>query len=534
MARKSARKTVLPNPPVGRHKNLLSNPHILDWYRELCLRSRLSADTYLRQLGLLAERISLSPEDIVTTAKRNPEKLRRLLVKYAAEQKDEGYLDSYIMKSLNGVKAWLEHHHANFRDYPKLKPIKGASLMKERVPTQEELGRVLDRLSLRARVAALLMAHSGLRPGVLGGYMGEDGLRLSALPDLQLTPSPSFKQVPFTIHVPADLSKTRVFYTTFGTEQLAQTLLAYLGERMDRGERLTTVSPVIAAGFARGIAKKSREEAKLSKGFMTTKVVVEEIREGLRSVVPTGVTWRPYVLRAYCSTRLLMAEGQGKISRDLREAILGHDGGVAARYNVGKPWGEELLKEARAAYGRCEPFLATHTTAPKEDVPRQVAIAMLQLAGFGEEEIEKMDLNDLAAIRDQVRERLGASDGPRQEVVSIGEVPQRLAAGWQFVAALGTTQAIVTSPSSPRTSPTPAASASPLRPAASPVPLAGQSAVGGSRVGAPQSSSAVAGPSLSLPLVPRASGRPGEELSVGAHRMEPHRGSPEEDSPVQS
>ena len=47
MARKSAQKTVLPNTPVGRHKNLLSNPHILDWYLELCLRSRLSADTYL-------------------------------------------------------------------------------------------------------------------------------------------------------------------------------------------------------------------------------------------------------------------------------------------------------------------------------------------------------------------------------------------------------------------------------------------------------------------------------------------------------
>ncbi len=126
------------------------------------------------------------------------------------------------------------------------------------------------------------MAHSGVRPGVLGAYQGENGLRLSDLPDLRLGRSgPEFAEVPFVIRVPANLSKTRVAYITFGTAQLASTFLAYLEQRRDSGEVLGPASPVVAANPMRGIARRSRDEAPRSKGFLTTKVVVEEIRAAL-------------------------------------------------------------------------------------------------------------------------------------------------------------------------------------------------------------------------------------------------------------
>ncbi len=439
MAPRVVQKPGLPNPLIGRHKLLLSNPRIRDWYAERCLRSRLSADTYLRQLGLFVERLELTPEGMVVTAKKHPDKFRSLLVNYASKQKEAGLLDSYITKSFNGLKAWLEFNHAGFRDYPKLKPIKGASLSKERVPTPEELGRVLERLSLRARTAALLMAHSGLRPGVLGSYGGQDGLTLDALPDLRLTPTPMFKQVPFTILVPAELSKTRVSYTTFGTEQLAQTLVSYLAERLDMGEKLSTKSPLIGVAPARGIAKVSRENAKFGKGYLTTKAVVEEVREGLRAVVPPDVTWRPYVLRGYCSTRLLVAEAHGKISRDLREAIMGHDGGVAARYNVGKPWGQELLKEARASYRRAETYLVTALTRGTEDMVTEMRRTMLLGLGYSEEELKTIDLVDMdigsfQALIEKKRQAQG-QPGParKQKLVNATELGGYLEQGWTVV-----------------------------------------------------------------------------------------------------
>ncbi|MCI4365779.1 MAG: hypothetical protein L3K10_06965, partial [Thermoplasmata archaeon] len=307
---------------MGRHKGLLSNPKVAAWYNERALRSRLSADESVRKLGFLLEHLGYSADMLIEAARKNPDSLRAQLVAYAGMQKKKGRLDTYILKSFDGLRSFLDYSHAEFRGFPKLSPIRGESLASERVPTPEELGQILDRLSLRGRVSVLLMAHSGLRPGAIGSYGGEDGLRLRDIPELEPGPKPKFSELPFVIRIPATLSKTRVMYTTFGTSQLATTLLAYLAQRIERGESLTPSSPLVAPAETRGIASKSRAAAQFGGGFLTPKAIVEEIREAIRLTVPKGVTWRPYVLRAYCSTRLMIAEGSGKISRDLREAIL--------------------------------------------------------------------------------------------------------------------------------------------------------------------------------------------------------------------
>ncbi|HEV2231320.1 MAG TPA: hypothetical protein VGS18_03975, partial [Thermoplasmata archaeon] len=313
---------------IGRHKTLLSNPLVRSWWEARSLRSRLSADQYLRQLGLLLERTGLSPAEVIAIAKKEPDRLRDILVRDAAKLKRDGKLDSYVSKFFEGLRSFFRFQRVAFDGFPSLSPIKGASLSNERIPTPDELGRVLDRLSLRGRVLALFMAHSGVRPGVLGSYQGESGLRLVDLPDLRLEKGrPSIPEVPFAIRVPASLSKTRVSYVTFGTSQLATALLSYLDKRVQGGEKLLPDSPVVASSPMRGVALLSRARAEFSKGFLTSKVVTEEISSVLRASVPEGVRWRPYVLRAYCSTRLLMAEGSGRITRDLREEILGHDGG---------------------------------------------------------------------------------------------------------------------------------------------------------------------------------------------------------------
>src|SRR5208282_5368562 len=187
---------------------------------------RLSADTNVRKLGFLLERLGVDAESVVRIAREDPDKLRDRLVRYAGEQKRAGRLDTYALKSFDGLRSYLEHRHVRFDGYPKLAPVKGQSLANERVPTPEELGRVLEHLSLRGRVIALLMAHSGLRPGVVGSYGGEDGLRLEDLPELKLgRKKPTFEETPFVLRVPARLSKTRTAYTTFGSIQLASTLL---------------------------------------------------------------------------------------------------------------------------------------------------------------------------------------------------------------------------------------------------------------------------------------------------------------------
>ncbi len=400
---------------LGRHRSLLTDPWVHSWWMERSLRSRLSADTYLRHIGLFCERFGLRPRGLVELARVHPELLRRRLVEYALAQQRAGRLDSYIAKTLEGLASFLRHREIPFDRFPALAPIRGASLARERVPTPEELDRVLENLSPRGRVIGLFLSDAGVRPGVLGSYGGEDGLRLADLPELELAPGPvSVTSDPFVIRVPAHLSKTRREYLTFGTGRLARALERYLEERRRGGELLGPDRPVIAPGHLRGCAARSRRAAAFGRGFLTTKAVTREIHQGLAAVCPDGVTWRPYVLRAFCATRLLLAEGRGWISRDLREAILGHSGGVAARYHVGKRWGPELLEEARLQYGRA---------------------ARLLEPGAPEQDADPVGTPDLT----------GPPTVPRVRPFRLKEAERRLAEGWRYIGPFGASKVLLES-----------------------------------------------------------------------------------------
>jgi hypothetical protein len=448
--RRALRAEKKPSEKVGRerHKHLLDDARVKGWYDERALRSRLSADTYLRQLGGLCEQLKLDPEGLAKLASKDPDRLHDILVKFAADLKERGRLDSYIAKVFDGLRSWLRARRVEFDQFPRLSPVRGVSLENEVVPSPDELRAVLynSGLSSRGRSSALFMAHAGLRPGVLGTYQARDGLRLGDIPDLKLGKVPEFSELPFAIRVPARLSKTRKLYTTFGTTELSETFLAYLRERVERGEKLGADSPVIAAdplGMARGYAKDT--------GFLTTKGIVKELRETLAGRAPEGKRLRPYVLRCYASTRLLLAEASGKIPRDLRESILGHDtGGAAARYHVGKTWGPELLKEARASFKRAEPYLTTNAVAETNEGANRVIRALLAVKKVSKEEADKLDIGSMTDSELQelfTKLGVGAAPAKRSErAFLVDDVPKMLDAGWEFVAPLNGSMAVLRSP----------------------------------------------------------------------------------------
>ena len=67
---------------------------------------------------------------------------------------------------------------------------------------------------------------------------------------------------------------------------------------------------------------------------------------------------RPYVLRAYFYTHLLIAESRGKIAHDFRTFFMGHKGTIEAKYTTNKGMlPETLIKEMQSAYKRSEEFL---------------------------------------------------------------------------------------------------------------------------------------------------------------------------------
>jgi len=417
------------------HRPLLENPLVRTWRDENRLRSERTADVNLRQLGLCLHEIGLSPRSLLDEARSDPARLRGRMVDYAARLQKRGRLGSYIAKTFTGVGSFLRHHEVVFRGFPRVSIVRGESIENERVPTQEELGRLLRALPVRGQVSALLMAHSGLRPGVFAVYRaGDEALRLRDLPALDVTKM-EFRTVPFAVRVPGSLSKSRRAYVTFGSGELAEALIMYLRERVTRPrwkkgrqtppETLSPDSPVVAV-----------RDTETETGFVTVKAVTAEIRNAMRKVVPVDTTWRPYVLRAYASTQLLLAETRGLITRDMREAILGHDLGVSGRYNLSKKLHPSMVEEMRAAYGRCMPFLASGPPRGRAGGTDVETRKLLLLAvGYSEDQVAGMNVATMEpdALVDAIRKspaRSGGGASQRQQVIDESELPKYLADGW--------------------------------------------------------------------------------------------------------
>ncbi len=475
----------------SRREVLLSNPDLRAWWSELGLRSRITADVNLRQLTAFLRETGLDAKQLVQLSKRDRQGLRRRLVRYAHALGQRGRLASYIAKTFVGVKSWLRFNQSSFNDFPKLRVIQGASLLKERTPTPEELRRILSVLSPRGRVIALMMAHAGVRPGALGNIDSTGGLCLRDFPELGVEKTVEFSKVPFLIRVPAERSKTAVSYVTFGGGELAEAILAYLSDRRSRGQTLSPDSPLItvAPGGAANYKRKGKETP-----FVTTKAISAELRVAIRKVLPEGVEWRPYVLRAYCSTQLWLAGNHGKIDRDAREAILGHDLGVSGRYNLRKRLHPEIIEELREAYRRAEPYLSTSKPIgePSEtDLKKAILgvfltpeeVALVDVTTLSAEEVRMLVAEKMRGVRESAS-GMGGGLGPSaavpqesldpmlaappspslpqlpdgfrtggfprlgwtEEVVPRRAVKTRLAKGWTWVASLGQDEAILRKP----------------------------------------------------------------------------------------
>lgn len=415
------------------HRPLLSDRRIRTWYDENALRSKLTAEVNLRQLGLFCHVVKLDPKTVVDLARSNPERLHGVLVRYAKELQGSDRLPSYIAKTFVGVKGWLRFNQVDFTQFPRLRVIQGESIREERVPTQEELRIILSTYSARGRVVALFMAHTGVRPGVLAAVDGSDGLRLGDLKDLTLHPKPAFERLPFHLVVPARLSKTSAEYHTFGTPELADAILAYLAERRQRDEELSSSSAVVTVD-PMGAGTKLRERSRT--GFITTPMMTRGLRDGLKAILPSA---RTYVFRAYCSTQMVSA----RIDRDVREAVLGHSLGVSGRYNLAKKLHPSVIEELRREYTKAVAHL--ESGRPKEDratVLEGVVAALLKEKGVKEDKITEVLEGKLAG--DELERILGSRKAqPVQRVVPTAGVSALLLQGWEFVSPVGNDQAVV-------------------------------------------------------------------------------------------
>ncbi len=285
------------------------------------------------------------------------------------------------------------------------------------------------------------MAFSGLRPEVLGSYLGDDGLRLKDLPELRVRGSDvRFERVPATVVIRSTLSKAGHRYFSFLGEEGCGYVAEYLRSRIEEGETLGPDTDLVHAEAGHSTLRGGNQ-------FIRTINVSDGIRLALRKA---GFPWRPYVLRAYFDTQLLLAESKGKVAHDYRVFWMGHKGSMEARYTTNKGrLPQSLADDMREAYHRCEPFLSTVPSRNEQDSQAKMAKTMLMGLGYAEAELAAIDFDslDVALFQELVTKKMASSStGTKQQLVDAGDLPRYLEQGWTVVAAVNGHQVVLNPP----------------------------------------------------------------------------------------
>ncbi len=267
---------------------------------------------------------------------------------------------------------------------------------------------------------------------MLGTYLGDDGLKLKDFPELTIKDNNvEFAKVPTLVIIRRPLSKIRKQYTTFLCEEGCDYLKAYLKSRLELDEKLTPESPIFTPS-----------KSVFAGHHIRTTNIGDLIRKAIRAA---GFQWRPYVLRRYFDTRLMMAESDGLIIRDYRTFWMGHQGDIENTYTVSKGLSDDVIQKMRESYEKAAAkYLQTLKTEIGTDkINQAIKKQLLAVAGYSEEETAKLnpDMTD-EEIYNLVKQRLVgvmSNNGSRQKVITLGEVESYVAKGWNTLQQYRTT-----------------------------------------------------------------------------------------------
>ena len=420
--RKQTAKVTVTDPRKSRKTRMLANPEIKRWYDNLARGSPITAEVRLRRLDKFCEVHDMTPMEVADLGMKDVRTTTNLLEDHITMMEEKTYSPGYIEDHIKAIKSWLGHFDVQITRRLKISnPDSTPTLQNEQVPSAQEIAEVFARASLRSSVMISLMAKSGLRPEVLGNHDGTDGLRIRDLPDVMIhRGTAKCVKIPCQVVVRSSLSKARHQYFTFLTAAGIRMLLAYLNDRLAHGDSLHGDAPVVAP--ARGYRTARGKD--ISRPFLQTRQISKEIRNTFRP----RFSWRPYVLRAYFDTELLVAESKGRMAHDFRVFFMGHKGSMEAKYTTNKGMLPEILvREMRESFGRSEDLLDLEQAIddPAQEEGQDVVPAR---------SCQTPEISETGSKQD---------GGQNQRVITCGDIDDYLSSGWWFVAVLPDSRIIV-------------------------------------------------------------------------------------------
>ncbi len=427
-----------------KYRDMLENAKVRRWYENLEAKSVLTATVYFRTLGYYCELNKTDPEALLKEA--NSGTFKDTFSDFIRKMEKKGKLGSYLIRFRKVLSSWFRFNGID-PSFILAVNMKGEhespTIANERVPTKEELSSIIRKATTRGRIAISLMAFTGLRPESLGNYSGTDGLKFSDFPELKLTAKGiEFTKVPTRVIVRPALSKARCKYFSFLGEEGCTYLKEYVQERIKEEGSISMDSPVFWF--------KPRGKALQKNAFLRTTLITRDIKMAIEA---SGLKMRPYVMRAYFSTGLDIAESKGVISHPWRQFIMGHKGDIEARYSTNKGrLPPDMIESMRSSYKKCMQFIETRVQEAGENemkdfLKRQVLLAL----EYTDEEISKVQLEGMTdkdfqkMIRDKVT-RTMTGNGNKQKVVSRDQIERFIADGYEFVVSIPGNKAVMKLP----------------------------------------------------------------------------------------
>jgi hypothetical protein len=416
----------------AKYNYLLLDDEVNRWFLNLRAKSILTATVYLRTLGLYCEIEKTNPKRILDMA--NTREWQDSFIDFVRHEEEKGKAGSYIVRFKKVILSWLRFNNIKIDLIVNIKnEYLSARTENESVPSVDALSKILRKANSRSMASIALMAFSGLRPEVLGNFEGNDGLKIRDLIDFNIKKM-DFENIPAMIIVRPNLSKARNQYFTFLGDEGCTYIKEYLIER-SKYEKLTEESPLIA------LKRKSKYS------FMRTLLITREIRNAMRIA---GVNSRPYVLRAYFSTALDIAESKGLISHPWRQFIMGHKGDIESRYSTNKRLLPEMIDEMRESYKKSSRYFETKHIE-MDDAKTYLKKQLLIISGYTEDDIEKIDINNITddEFQKMLKDKLmGAmmNNGSKQKLINISDIEKYLNMGYEFQATLPNGKAVMKLP----------------------------------------------------------------------------------------
>jgi hypothetical protein len=327
---------------ITKKAQVLSIPDVKRWYDNLKRRSINTAETRIRRLNQFCKENNTTPMKLIEIGQNNTKKITDILQDHVTFMEKKKNAPGYIHSTITSIKSWLA-----FFDIVITRKILISdseftpTLQNERVPNKQEIQEVFLGASLRTGCVMSLIAKAGIRLQVIGNADATDGLMLKDFPELSISNSNiRFKKTPARVFIRKSISKNNKSYFTFLTEMTQRWIISYLKYRRANNERLTRNSPLI--------------QGNTNKKFFRTARISSIIRQQFRP----RFLWRPYILRSYFRTQMLIAESQGKVARDFIVFWFGHSGDMSARYSTNKGiLPENLLAAMEESFLKCNDYL---------------------------------------------------------------------------------------------------------------------------------------------------------------------------------